>query len=134
MTLRDVHLDSDLVTDLLGHPALTPSLHSHNIRLRQTPHTTSVQLVLLRRSLESAASTLAPSGHGSGGRPKELARFGAGLYPVSAVKLTVPADGSCPKGRFVASGVDVRYLDLDRAGVFMTGMSAVVDGAPSWVA
>ena len=49
-------LDPDLVTDMLGHPALTPSLHSHNIRLRQTPHTTSVQLVPLRRSLKSAVS------------------------------------------------------------------------------
>ncbi len=56
MTLRDVHLDPDLVTDMLGHPTLTPSLHSHNICLRQTPHTTSVQLVPLRRSLESAPS------------------------------------------------------------------------------
>jgi hypothetical protein len=58
MTLRDVHLDPDLVTDMLGHPALTPSLHSHNICSRQTPHTTSVQLVPLRRSLESAVSVL----------------------------------------------------------------------------
>jgi hypothetical protein len=68
-------------------------------------------------------------GGGRSWRGSELA-----LYPASAVKLAVPADGSCPKGRSVASGVEVRHLDLDRAGVFMTGMSAVVDGAPSWVA
>jgi hypothetical protein len=68
-------------------------------------------------------------GGGRSWRGSELA-----VYPASAVKLAVPADGSCPKGRFVAGGVEVRHLDLDRAGVFMTGMSAVVDGAPSWVA
>lgn len=28
----------------------------------------------------------------------------------------------------------MRHLYLDWADVFMTGMSAVVDGAPSWVA
>jgi hypothetical protein len=42
MTISDVHLDPDLVTDTLRHPASAPSLHPRNISLRQTPHPTSV--------------------------------------------------------------------------------------------
>jgi hypothetical protein len=38
MTLPDIHLDVHLVADTLGHPIPTPSLHSRNIRLQQTPH------------------------------------------------------------------------------------------------
>ena len=38
MTLSDVHLDPNLVPDMLGHPIPTPALHPCNIRLRQTTH------------------------------------------------------------------------------------------------
>ena len=44
-------------------------------------------------------------------------------------ELAVPADGSCPEGRLVAGGVDVRHGYLDRAGVFNSGVSAIVGGA-----
>jgi hypothetical protein len=48
-------------------------------------------------------------------------------------ELAVPADGSCPEGRLVAGGVDVRHGYLDRAGVFNSGVSAIVGGAAAWV-
>jgi hypothetical protein len=38
MTLSNVHLDPDLVPDMLGHPISTPAVYSSDIRLRQTPH------------------------------------------------------------------------------------------------
>jgi hypothetical protein len=56
MPIGDVHLDPNLVTDMLGYPVPTPSPHTRDIRLRQTTHPTSVQPVPLRRSLESAPS------------------------------------------------------------------------------
>ena len=47
MTLSNVDLDPDLGPDTLRHPIPTPAVHSSDIRLRQTPHSTSVQLVLV---------------------------------------------------------------------------------------
>jgi hypothetical protein len=64
MTLSNVHLDSHLVTDMRRHLVLAPPLDPRNIRLRQTPHPTSVATVLLRRSLESAEVKFQSAGGG----------------------------------------------------------------------
>lgn len=49
MPWGDLHLDPNLLTDMLGHPVTAPPLHSGHVSLRQNAHPTSVQTVALRR-------------------------------------------------------------------------------------
>jgi hypothetical protein len=49
MPFGDIHLDPNLITDMLGHLATAPPLHSGHVCLRQNTHPTSVQPVPLQR-------------------------------------------------------------------------------------
>lgn len=67
MPFGDIHLDSNLITDMLGHPAAAPPLHSGDVRLRQNTHPTSVQPVPLQRWLKSAYFFMATDNSPAGG-------------------------------------------------------------------
>jgi hypothetical protein len=111
MPISDIHLDSNLATDTLGHPASAPPLHSGHVHLRQNTHPTSVQSVLpVRRCTAWHMTRVRQLLTGRGGNRTVTENFpSAGLIdPRAKISLGCPSPSAQAPMRSIAHASTAR--------------------------